>query len=139
MMRRRGGAIGRQIAAISDVSRFKGGEEKDTEKLLNKLMQSGYDLEGMGDERMKEILKDKKVSKEESKEFGEKASDIIKKGLAETAEAGKTHNEKMMGMLNTLIDKNTTFVRAVDDALELTAPKDADGAEKSTSGAEKED
>lgn len=129
-MRRRGGAVGRQIAAISDVSRFEGGGEKDTSKLLNKLMQSGYDVESMGDERMKEILKDKKISKEEAKEFGEKAADIIKTSLSETAESRKTHNEKLMELLNTYADKHEKFVRAVDNAIDLKDPGDAPEAEK---------
>jgi len=134
MMRRQGGAIGRQIAAISEVSRFKGGEEKDTEELLNKLMQSGYDIESMAgkDERMREILKDKKVTKEEAKEFGEKAADIIKKSLSETAEARKTHNEKLMELLNVYTDKHRKFVQAVDQAIDLKDPGDAPTADNST-------
>jgi hypothetical protein len=118
----RAGSIGRQVAALhiaGQAATSEGMTGKQMERTLAKLRTAGYDIEGMGGgDMVKRILKDKKVSKEEAKEFGDEAAKIIKSSMSETAESKKTHNEKMMEQLRIYTDANTKFVNAVKVALD---------------------
>jgi hypothetical protein len=135
-MQRKGGDIGRNIAAISRAARFGGGDKAASEQLLSDLSNQGYDIDKMaeasGDERMQEILSDRTISADEAEEFGKKAGEWISKSMSETAEARKTQNEKMMGLLNTYAEKHEKFVRAVDNAIDLKDPGDAPELDKPT-------
>lgn len=132
------GGVGRQVAALFEVSAGQVGEgmgEKKTKDMVKALEGMDYDLKK--DEKLAGYLKDDKITKKESEDFGKRAAEIIKNSMTGTAEATKTHNEKMMEMLNVYADKHEKFVRAVDNAIDLKDPGDAPEAETPTQTEEK--
>lgn len=112
-----GGALGRQVVALREAGQMAGGlEGKELQSKLARFRRLGYDVEQMGGERVKELLKGG-IQGSEMAEFRDKVGEAIKAGLAETAAGKKSANEQMQMLLDRYTDYNTKFVNAVSSAL----------------------
>jgi hypothetical protein len=116
------GAIGRQVAALFEVSEASKGKMAgagQTRGMLQRLERMGFGLEqieGEEGERLRELAKGG-VKADEAEEFGKLASKAFKNMFSELTEARETHNEKMMKLLNVYAEANTKFVTAVGSVL----------------------
>lgn len=114
---RGGGAVGRQVAAFGAAEGLGAMSGKELQKTLGKFRNLGYDLESLGGEEMQELLKDGVSEGTEASKFKELTKKAISAGLADTTDARKSANDKMMQMLDRYTDFNTKFVNAVSTAL----------------------